>query len=73
MNTDNNLPDRDIHFSQEQLDSIKAQLLESIYADIGKSVVKKVLWILGSVLGALYLLLSHSDIVANIIKLSTKQ
>lgn len=32
----------------EQLEAIKQQLLDSIYADIGKSVVKKVLWITGA-------------------------
>jgi hypothetical protein len=31
-----------------ELEAIKAQLLESIYADIGKSVVKKALWIAGA-------------------------
>lgn len=35
-----------------ELEAIKAQLLESIYADIGKSVVKKALWILGSMVAA---------------------
>ena len=37
------------HLSQEELDSIKEQLLESIYADIGRSVVKKILWVAGAV------------------------
>ena len=32
----------------EQLEAIKEQLLESIYADIGKSVVKKILWLFGA-------------------------
>jgi len=39
-------------FSQEQIDEIKRQLLESIYADIGRSLVKKFLWALGSVVFA---------------------
>jgi hypothetical protein len=38
----------------EELASIKDQLLESIYADIGKSVVRKTLWITGAILFALY-------------------
>lgn len=43
--------------SQEELDSIKEQILESIYADIGRSIVKKMLWISGAVVAALYLYL----------------
>jgi len=38
-----------VKLTQEELTDLKEQLLESIYADIGKSVVKKVLWILGAV------------------------
>jgi len=34
---------------EAELDAIKEQLLESIYADIGKSLVKKVLWLFGAV------------------------
>jgi len=40
--------------SDQELESIKKQLLDSIYADIGKSVVKKILWIGGAILLALY-------------------
>jgi hypothetical protein len=35
--------------SQEELNSIRDQLLESIYADIGRSLVKKALWVIGSI------------------------
>jgi hypothetical protein len=38
-----------ITLSAAELDDLKEQLLESIYADIGRSIVKKVLWILGAV------------------------
>lgn len=38
-----------ISLSAAELDDLKEQLLESIYADIGRSIVKKVLWILGAV------------------------
>ena len=38
--------------SQEQVDEIKRQLLESIYADIGRSLVKKFLWAFGAVVFA---------------------
>lgn len=38
--------------SQEQIDEIKRQLLESIYADIGRSLVRKFLWALGTVVFA---------------------
>ena len=40
--------------SDQELEAIKNQLLDSIYADIGKSVVKKILWIGGAILLALY-------------------
>ena len=40
--------------SDRDLEAIKKQLLDSIYADIGKSVVKKVLWIGGAIILALY-------------------
>ena len=40
--------------SDQELEAIKKQLLDSIYADIGKSVVKKILWIGGAVILALY-------------------
>lgn len=35
--------------STAEVESIKRQLLESIYADIGKSIVKKFLWVVGTV------------------------
>lgn len=40
--------------SEAELQAIKEQLLESIYADIGKSVVKKILWICGALLLAAF-------------------
>lgn len=40
--------------TDQELEAIKKQLLDSIYADIGKSVVKKILWIGGAILLALY-------------------
>jgi len=39
--------------SDEQIESIKDRILASIYEDIGRSLVKKVLWALGVVLLAL--------------------
>lgn len=35
--------------TDEEIEAIKNQLLESIYADIGKSVIKKFLWVAGAV------------------------
>lgn len=35
--------------TDEEVETIKEQLLESIYADIGKSIVKKFLWVAGAV------------------------
>ena len=40
--------------SPDELKAIKDQLLESIYADIGKSVVRKILWVGGAVILALF-------------------
>lgn len=47
--------------SQEQIDEIKRQLLESIYADIGRSLVKKFLWALGAVVFAAFVGLTAAD------------
>lgn len=46
--------DRRQPLSPLELEAIKEQLLESIYADIGRSVVKKVLWVAGAVVGVLF-------------------
>jgi hypothetical protein len=39
--------------TDEQVDVIREAILRSIYEDIGRSIVKKVLWALGAVLFAL--------------------
>ena len=39
--------------SDAELEEIKNQLLDSIYKDIGKSVVKKLLWLVGAIGAAL--------------------
>jgi len=49
MENENPTNDRRKPLSEAELDAIKEQLLESIYADIGKSLVKKVLWLFGAV------------------------
>jgi hypothetical protein len=41
-----------IQISQDEIDEIKRQLLESIYAEIGRSLVKKFLWAAGTVVFA---------------------
>jgi hypothetical protein len=38
-----------IVLTQEQVEALKDQLLDSIYRDIGKNVVKKFLWVAGAV------------------------
>lgn len=38
--------------TEAELEAIKAQILDSIYADIGKSVVRKALWLIGAVAAA---------------------
>ena len=40
--------------SAQELDDIKTQLLESIYADIGRSLVKKILWVLGATMATIF-------------------
>lgn len=40
--------------SDEQVDEIKEAILASIYEDIGRSIVKKILWAGGAVLAALF-------------------
>jgi hypothetical protein len=40
------------NFTDDELAQLKEQLLESIYADIGKSLVKKILWVIGAILAA---------------------
>jgi len=39
--------------TDEQLDAIKKRILASVYEDIGRSLVKKIIWIAGAVLAAL--------------------
>ena len=46
--------------TDEEIEAIKEQLLESIYADIGKSVVKKVLWVAGAVVVGAFTALAAS-------------
>ena len=58
MSNDKELYDEGTHkasfrnFSEEELQEIKDRLLESVYADIGKGVIKKFLWFSGTVLVA---------------------
>ncbi len=39
--------------TDEQIEEIKERVLASVYEDIGRSLVKKILWALGAVLAAL--------------------
>ena len=47
-------------FTEEEMLDIKEQLLESIYTDIGKSIVKKFLWVVGACCFALLAWLNGS-------------
>ena len=47
--------------SPEELEVIKKQLLDSIYQDIGRSVVKRFLWVLGAVCGLFFLTVPHKE------------
>ena len=38
--------------SPAEMDELKTQLLESIYADIGRSLVRKAMWAIGAILAA---------------------
>lgn len=39
--------------SEEQIEVIKERILASVYEDIGRSLVKKIIWIAGAVLATL--------------------
>ena len=39
--------------TDEQVDQIKEQILASVYEDIGRSLVKKAIWLLGALFAAL--------------------
>ena len=39
--------------SAEQIEAIKEAIMASIYEDIGRSIVKKILWVVGALLIAL--------------------
>ena len=45
----------------EELETIKKQLLDSIYQDIGRSVVKRFLWVLGAICSLLFLAVPHKE------------
>ena len=49
--------------SAEQIEAIKEAILASVYADIGRSLVSKVLWAIGAVLVALLAWLSAKGYV----------
>ncbi len=36
--------------TDEQLEAIKEQILASVYEDIGRSLVKKIVWLIGTML-----------------------
>ena len=62
MYDEENKQDRRKPLTDAELDSIKEQLLESIYADIGKSLVKKILWVVGASILAGYAWLKAHNI-----------
>ena len=63
-----NGPDRRRKLTDEDIANIKEQLLESIYADIGKSIVKKFIWVSGAILSAFYIALSHKEKIIDFLK-----
>ena len=48
------------NFSDAEIEEIKKEILDSIYADIGKSIVKKFLWIFGVSILAIFSYLKGS-------------
>ncbi len=40
--------------TEEQVEAIKNAILASVYEDIGRSIVKKILWACGAVLAAVF-------------------
>jgi len=46
--------------TEEEVEEIKRQLLKSIYADIGKSLVMKALWVMG-ILGLVLVAFLHGS------------
>lgn len=46
----------------EEINELKELLLESIYADIGRNIVKKVLWISAAAVSALFVWLSSKHV-----------
>lgn len=50
----NHTPEIRRRLSDEEIEKIKGQILDSIYADIGKSILKKVLWVGGTCILALF-------------------
>lgn len=48
--------------TQDEIDELKEMLLESIYADIGRNVVRKLLWIAAAVISTLFLWLSSKHV-----------
>lgn len=40
--------------SDAEIEEVKKQILDSIYADIGKSIVKKFLWVAGACMLAVF-------------------
>ena len=44
---------KNVWLTDEQIDAIRERILASVYEDIGRSLVKKILWIVGALLVAL--------------------
>ena len=55
--------ERRTSLTPEEIEHIKAQILDSIYKDIGKNVVSKVLWLFGAICLAAFAWLSAKGIL----------
>lgn len=54
--------------SDTELDAIKDQLLESIYTDIGRSIVSKAIWIFGAICTALIVGWNNKEALKELLK-----
>lgn len=54
---------KDSGLTPDQLDAIKNAVLASVYEDIGRSLVKKILWALGAIFMALLTWLGANHIM----------
>jgi preprotein translocase subunit SecF len=63
MSVEQHEPQERKRLSSEEIDNIKDQIRESIYADFGKSIITKILWIIWAVVLAAFAWLSSKGFI----------